>query len=126
MAAAVGNSNVDACTISHTNAPEIITVAASARGDYRAPYSNYGRCIDLYGPGTDIASAMLNSTYTNYGTGTSAAAPFVTGVAALYKSRYPNATPAEVASFLKALALRDRLLTNPAGTPNLLLYKGTL
>lgn len=125
VAVAAGNSNIDACKVSPASAPEVMTVAASTQSDYRASFSNWGPCIDIYAPGNDIKSA---STYNANGirlSGTSQAAPFVTGVAALYKSVYPTATPAQVEQWIKSQALRSMVYGNPANTANLLLHKGT-
>ena len=78
---------------------EVIAVSAVDQNDTRAPFSNYGNYIDLCAPGVDILSTMLNGTYA-YGSGTSFAAPFVAGVAALLLSKYPSLTPQEVAETL--------------------------
>jgi hypothetical protein len=60
VAVAAGNSNADACNYSPASAANTTTVAASDRGDNRASYSNYGGCVDLYGPGSAITSDWLN------------------------------------------------------------------
>jgi len=78
---------------------EVIAVSAINQNDARADFSNYGSYIDLCAPGVDILSTMLNETYA-YGSGTSFAAPFVAGVAALLLSKYPSLTPQEVAETL--------------------------
>ena len=47
--------------------------------------SNYGRCVDVWAPGSDILSASHRSDRaTEYRSGTSQAVPFVAGTAALY------------------------------------------
>ena len=70
--------------------PLAITVAASTPEDARlwispGVGSNYGRCVDVWAPGSDILSASHRSDRaTEYRSGTSQAVPFVAGTAALY------------------------------------------
>ena len=66
------------------------------RDDTFADFSNYGGDIDLIAPGKCIWSTLPGSRY-GYSSGTSMAAPHVTGAAALYKSSHPGATAADVA-----------------------------
>lgn len=61
MVAAAGNANADACTASPASCPDAITVAATDQYDVKASYSNYGSCVDIYGPGSNIQVAN----YTN-------------------------------------------------------------
>jgi subtilisin family serine protease len=84
-AIAAGNNNRDACKFSPARVPEAITVGATTSSDGRASYSNYGKCLDLFAPGSSISSAWNTSdAATNTISGTSMATPHVTGVAALY------------------------------------------
>jgi subtilisin family serine protease len=80
------------------------------RDDTFADFSNYGRDVDIIAPGKCILSTLPRS---GYGTssGTSMAAPAVTGAVALYKASRPNATPAEVRDALRFLGTLDWDLT---------------
>jgi len=117
---AAGNENQDACNVSPAKLPAAITVAATENEqNTEASYSNHGTCVDLYAPGSNITSA---SNYDNSGSkgmsGTSMAAPHVTGAAALYLSGHPDATPAQVRDALVAAA-QDGVVVNPGpGSPN--------
>jgi subtilisin family serine protease len=122
---AAGNENQNACNVSPARVPGALTVAASDRTDTRASFSNYGACVDLYAPGVSITSTWLNSG-TNTISGTSMSSPHVAGVAALYLAGNPTATPATVSSWIITNATPNKIINNPAGTPNRLLYKSTL
>lgn len=84
---AAGNSGQDACQFSPSSMGAnnyVLTVGASDRNDHRTSWSNYGSCVTITAPGKDITSTWF-STPTAIATisGTSMAAPAVTGVAAL-------------------------------------------
>ncbi len=66
---------------------------------YSATFSNYGSQQELVAPGRGIYSTWLGGQYKN-SSGTSMATPFVAGVSALIKSRYPDMTNAEIRSLL--------------------------
>lgn len=64
----------------------IISVAAIDHDDKKAWFSNYGQhSVHVAAPGVDILSTMLNEDYDKQ-SGTSMAAPFVTGLAGMLKA----------------------------------------
>ncbi|KAH7478307.1 hypothetical protein FOMA001_g9115 [Fusarium oxysporum f. sp. matthiolae] len=84
---AAGNHATFAGAFSPALADTAITVAASGPDDCRAPFSNYGRCVDMFAPGAHIASAWnYVDNGMKYESGTSAAAAHVTGLAACFIS----------------------------------------
>jgi subtilisin family serine protease len=87
---AAGNDNDDACGYSPANIGNAITVGATKIGtayngmyDHRSEFSNYGSCVNIFAPGSDILSASHTSDQ-HYAmqSGTSMATPLVAGVAA--------------------------------------------
>jgi len=123
MVVAAGNSNADACSYSPSSEPKAITVGATTNTDARATYSNYGTCLDVFAPGTNITSAWYTgTTATNTISGTSMASPHVTGVAALALQANPSYSPAQVASFVTTYATMNKVISAGTGSPNRLLY----
>ncbi len=124
---AAGNSNTDACNGSPSGVAAAMVVAASTSTDAKASYSSWGTCVDLYAPGSSITSAWYSSTTaTSTISGTSMAAPHVTGVAALYKATSGDASQSTINSWLVNNSTANVITGNVSGTPNRLLFKGTL
>lgn len=108
MVVAAGNSNEDACDSSPARVPEAITVAASTIRDERAEFSNYGDCVDIFAPGTEILSAWHTADDAQKELqGTSMAAPHVAGAVAILLADNGEAPPAVVFQDLVALAVDD-------------------
>jgi serine protease len=118
LVTASGNDNSDACGFTPGNAPGTINVASTAQGDSRSSFSNYGSCIDIFAPGSNITSTWYNGG-TNTISGTSMAAPHVAGVAALYLADNPNSSPSGVLSALQNNATQNAV-SGANGSPNLL------
>ncbi len=119
---AEGNG-VPACDVSPADVGAAITVGASTETDARAPFSNYGSCVDVYAPGVDITSDWNTSdTATEILDGTSMATPHVTGVAALYLSSHPDATPAQVQDALVKASTSDAISNVSTNWPHRLVF----
>ncbi len=94
------------CADSYVDKQWVLGVSAIGEDHYLAPFSNVGsNCIDITAPGVNIASTMryaprygLTEKYGGGWKGTSFAAPFVAGTAALVKSIQPSWGPDQIYS----------------------------
>ncbi len=135
---AAGNSAANADEYSPASYPEVVTVSALAdfdgkpgglaapscpggKDDEFAEFSNYGPAVDLIAPGLCIRSAWLDGKYATL-SGTSQSAAHVAGAAALYISKNPKSTPAQVRDALVAAGSKNwKAGTDPDKTPDVLL-----
>ncbi|HEX6683410.1 MAG TPA: PKD domain-containing protein [Candidatus Limnocylindrales bacterium] len=125
-AIAAGNSNANACNFTPARTPAAVTVGATAINDARSSFSNFGTCLDIFAPGTNITSAWFSSdTATNTISGTSMASPHVAGGAALVLSANPGFTAQQVRDRLVADATPGKVTTPGTGSPNSLLFVNT-
>lgn len=89
-------------------ADNYITVGASSHGmapDKVASFSNYGKKnVDLFAPGVQIYSTIPGGNKYGSASGTSMAAPVVTGVAALVLSYYPELSARQLKYILEKSA----------------------
>jgi len=99
---AAGNSNADASNYSPANTPGVIAVAAIDQSFNKASFSNTISNIEMgiAAPGHEIYSTFKGNTYT-YQSGTSMAAPFISGLIGLMKSIDPDINTFEAYQILK-------------------------
>lgn len=112
---AAGNAGEDSSFWSPASNPNVISVAAMADSDGKcgglgpqtsygpddtlAGFSNFGDKVTIAAPGVNIYTTYIGSAYATL-SGTSVAAPFVTGAVALYHSLHPGISPTQVRSAL--------------------------
>lgn len=109
-----GNKNLDVDSTAiypqDFDCDNMIVVGAVNRNDTKWSRSNYGSTtVDLFADGNNIETTFPYESYTyaeqerlhvTFSSGTSLAAPFVTGVAALILSKCPTLSAAEVKGFI--------------------------
>ncbi|MEJ7748560.1 MAG: S8 family serine peptidase [Candidatus Limnocylindrales bacterium] len=135
VVAAAANDSANAAKRIPASYDEVITVSALADTDGRAGglggngcfswgtydqddtfanFSNYGDDVDIIAPGKCIWSTVPGGY--GYSSGTSMAAPEVTGASALYKASRPLVSPADVKEALQYLGNLDwKTATDPDG-----------
>lgn len=82
---------------------DIITVGAVNSSNSRATFSSYGDALDVVAPGVNIYSTTHTGGYDSE-SGTSFAAPHVSGIAALMLSVNPNLTQKDVSTIIESTA----------------------
>ncbi|OBA19748.1 subtilisin-like protein [Metschnikowia bicuspidata var. bicuspidata NRRL YB-4993] len=133
VAVAAGNENQDACSVSPARASGPITVGATDNSDQKAEFSNWGKCVDIQAPGVDITSVGI-WLETQTMSGTSMAAPHVTGLLSYLLSLQPEldsefssknlVTPAELKRRFLKFGTRNVVSGLDRESPNILAYNG--
>jgi len=133
MVVAAGNDNRDACLYSPASAPLVVTVGATTLNvqgaDQRSSFSNWGPCVDIFAPGSDITAAWIGSpSATRTISGTSMASPHVCGVGALVIDANPKFSTAEAKHHLNAHGTHNVInlaCTGACGdTKNIMVWNG--
>lgn len=79
-----GNSNQDACTWLYSFSPHVISVGALDKSYYKASFSNYGECVDIWCFGVAVPSgySIKDNFYVGHVSGTSFSSPLMAGLVA--------------------------------------------
>ncbi len=99
---AAGNEALNVSYPANTNS-DIICVGSINRYGEVSLFSNFGDALDVVAPGEEILSTFLDNSV-GYMTGTSMAAPYVSGIAALILSKNPDLTQKQVATIIEQTA----------------------
>ena len=144
VVAAAGNDGTDAPKVNLPGGvvdggyparyPGVIAVGAMTRAHTIASFSDFGPWVDVFAPGVDVPAPGIDGAFASF-SGTSAAAPLVSGLAALLVSASPGSQSADIESALhntgtiidaprgavranaKALAVRDSLFPDAPNSP---------
>ncbi|MEU5918147.1 type VII secretion-associated serine protease mycosin [Streptomyces sp. NPDC004288] len=86
--------------------PGVLAVASSDRNNERAVFSQPGDFVGVAAPGVDIVSTVPGGGQC-VDNGTSFSAPYVAGVAALLKAKYPRWSVAQIVTRIEQTAVRS-------------------
>ncbi|WP_144828071.1 S8 family peptidase [Microbacterium sp. BH-3-3-3] len=119
VVAAVGNDQVDACTVSPARAPKVIAVGATEPAGDFLYMSNRGPCVDVLAPGGSITSTSKDGG-SGLASGTSLSSPHVAGLAARLLQEHPTWKAADVSQSFANTGARGHVGNMPANTTDLL------
>eukprot|EP01111_Echinosteliopsis_oligospora_P009550 TRINITY_DN281_c0_g1_i2.p1 TRINITY_DN281_c0_g1~~TRINITY_DN281_c0_g1_i2.p1 ORF type:complete len:400 (-),score=149.06 TRINITY_DN281_c0_g1_i2:101-1300(-) len=118
-AVAAGNENQNACNTSPASVATAVTVGAITSTNSRSSFSNWGTCLDVFAPGSDILSDWIGSTTaTNTISGTSMASPHVCGVLAQQWSVNPSLSSSQLQSQVLSQTSNSQVTSGGTGSPN--------
>lgn len=86
--------------------PGVLAVGASDRNNERAPFSQAGEFLGVAAPGVDVVSTVPGGGQC-VDNGTSFSAPYVAGVAALLRAKYPKWSAQEIVAQIEQTAERS-------------------
>jgi subtilisin family serine protease len=126
LAVAAGNSDDDAANYSPASEPTVCTVGATDSDDVKAYYSNYGKLVDIWAPGSDILSTWIGAsgTATNTISGTSMATPHIVGLGAYLLALLGPKAPQELCAYMAKTGTVGVIDDVPSGTVNVLAFNG--
>ena len=102
--------------------PNAITVGSTDSRDRRSSFSNYGRCTNIWAPGSAVKSlGHRGDTATATFSGTSMACPHVSGAAALVLDASQGTAPAKVLQKMLDEAFTGAITDLKSGDTNHLL-----
>lgn len=109
---AAGNDGGDACQYSPSDLGQsdlVLSVSASTQSNACPTWANTGACVDLSAPGNLILSTWIGASNTSTAilSGTSMAAPFVTGAVAMLLEQQGNLSVAELYALVTSETAMD-------------------
>ena len=122
VVAAAGNNNGDSCLKSPASADKAVTVGSTTSNDNRSYFSNYGKCLNIFGPGSNIIGAGSGSDNQERSlSGTSMSCPHVSGTLALIMEEIGCTNIDNVVNKLLDIAKDNKISGVPSNTKNKML-----
>jgi subtilisin family serine protease len=115
LAVGAGNRNLNACGFFPGKVETVVTVAATKitvppnQQDWITDFSNWGKCVTLFAVGDNVPTAGIgNPSEITLGSGTSLAAPHISGAIALMLAN-SDLTPQQSKDELLRIATKDKI-----------------
>lgn len=122
---AAGNEATDALNFSPASSSAVLTIGAIDKFDQATNYTNHGKSLDFVAPGNAVLSAWYRDDFDSHlDTGTSMAAPHVTGLIAYILGLNGAMSPARMRNELIRLS-RTTATAFPFGTIPRIIYNGS-
>lgn len=116
---AAGNENDNACRYTPAFVTSAITVGSTTSRDARSGFSNYGSCVNIWAPGSNVKSASHRSDTRDVTfSGTSMACPHVSGAAALALQANPGWSSDRVLRRMHDVSERGKISGLKSGDTN--------
>ncbi|MBL7665355.1 MAG: S8 family serine peptidase [Bacteriovoracaceae bacterium] len=116
------NNDIYGTSPANLRMDNVISVAATFENQYLAPFSNFGKKVDVAAPGMLIESSIPGNEYLKV-SGTSQAAPYVANVAAQIKDANPQLGAKEIKNIIMSTVDKKSWLAEAVSTGGIVNYK---
>lgn len=118
---ASGNENKNSCLSSPGSNSKVTTVGATTEKNTKAMFSNWGNCVNILSPGTNIISTFPGNKTQNL-QGTSMSSPQISGFYSLVLDDNPTLTPDAMRRLSSSMCSKDAITGFDITTPNCFVY----
>lgn len=118
IVASAGNTGVNSLSLDRVKKwypagySGVLGVGSVSPGDIPLDENSLGSHLEILAPGEDAYTTTFDNGYTSDITGTSFAAPVISGAAGIVKAKYPDLSPKELIHFIRQMGLQKSFADN--------------